>query len=200
MKEGLLRQRRNLIVTCTLLWIITFGGVEFTKISFAGFDVTFENPNALTLSIWIAFWYFLYRYYLYFLDEGIFEFQRIFNAALEQKCRPIIRHLVEKKYPGNIMTEHYSYALLKRNRWIVYGASPNPEGAGSSFETEDFEIAINPWKLWSGILTAIMNSVFRNTVVTDYLLPFVLADFILYYCGTNSWDGSFLRLLALLPE
>lgn len=47
MGDGLLRQRRNLITTCVLLWLMKYGGVSFSKFSLAGFDVEFKNPEAL---------------------------------------------------------------------------------------------------------------------------------------------------------
>jgi hypothetical protein len=195
MGEGLLRQRRNLIIACALLWVMKYGGVTFSKFSLAGFDVVFKNPNALILSIWIAFAYFLYRYYQYFSDEGIGKLQRVFSAALEQKCEPIIGHLVKEKFPTSNDVVRYSYAFLKINRWIYKGqAKGGYDPTYGSAINEQFELAISRWKLWKGILPAVIDSVFRNSVVTDYLLPFALACFILYYCGANDWSGSFLRL------
>lgn len=195
MGEGLLRQRRNLIIACLLLWVMKYGGVTFSKFSFVGFDVVFKNPNALILSIWIAFAYFLFRYYQYFSDEGIAKLQQTFDTALENKCRPIITHLVKQQFPANNDALLYSYAFLKRDRWKyrVQTLSPYDSATGSA-GNEQFEMTISRWKLWKGILSAVLDSVLRNSVVTDYLLPFGLACFILYYCGTNDWSGSFLRL------
>ena len=99
MTESLLRQRRNLIITCVLLWMLKYGGVSFTKLSFAGFDIEFARPHVLTLSIWIAYAYFLYRYYLYFLSEGVTKLQSATENAINAKCAPIIRRLVRAKVP-----------------------------------------------------------------------------------------------------
>lgn len=196
MEEGLLRQRRNLMIICVLLWLMKSGGVEFSKISFAGFDVAFKNPNALILSIWIAFTYFLFRYYQYFSNEGNCKLKQVFSNSLERKCEPLIRQLVEEKYPQNL-EKIYDYKTLKKNLWIYKGNNiQHPyDPVSTEMKLEPFEIAIGRWKLWKGILSAIMDSIFRNSVVTDYLLPFILADLILYYCGTNNWNGSFLRLI-----
>ena len=195
MGDGLLRQRRNLIITCVLLWVMKYGGVSFSKFSLAGFDIVFKNPNVLILSIWIAFAYFLCRYYQYFSDEGIDKLQRIFGEAFEQKCEPIIRHLVKEKFPTNNDALRYSYAFLKRDRWVYKGqAIGGYDPTYGSSINEEFELAISRWKLSRGILSAILDSVFRNSVVTDYLLPFAFAGFILLYCGANDWSGSFLCL------
>lgn len=188
MGEGLLRQRRNLIITSILLLVMKYGGVTFTKFSFVGFDIQFKNPNVLILSIWIAFAYFLYRYYQYFSDEGINKLQSVFIRAFENKCAPIIRNLVTEKFPNNNNnTVSYSYDALKKNSWVYKGYTIN------GFSTS-FELPIGQWQLWKGIVSAIIDSIFRNSVVTDYLLPLLIACFVLYYCGVDDWSGSFLRL------
>lgn len=198
MGDGLLRQRRNMITTCVLLWLLKYGDVNFSKLSLAGFDVQFKNPEALILAIWIAFAYFLYRYYQYFSGEGTVKLKKVFEAAFEQKCEPIILNLVKSRHPTNNDALRYSYAFLKRNGWLYKGQAlggPYDPATGTSPGNEQFELTIRRRQLWKGILSAIADSVFRNSVVTDYLLPFALACFILYYCGTDDWKGSFFRLL-----
>jgi hypothetical protein len=180
-----------------ILWLLKYGDVIFSKFSLAGFDVEFKNPEALILAIWIAFAYFLYRYYQYFSGEGTETLKKVFAAALEQKCEPIIRNIVKSHHPTNNDAIRYSYAFLKRNDWLYKG-----HALGGSYDpatatipgNEQFELAIGRQQLWKGIVSAIADSIFRNSVVTDYLLPFALACFILYYCGADDWKGSFFRL------
>ncbi len=197
MGEGLLRQRRNLITTCVLLWLLKFGGVTFTGFSIGGVDVEFGNPDALVVAIWLAFWYFLYRYYQYFSSEGIEKLHRVFEAALDKKCAPIIKRIVKDKYPTNNDAILYSYIFLKASEWQynghTLGGSYDPN-TGTTPRNEAFVLSIRPLALWRGILAAVFDSIFRNSVVTDYLLPFMLALFILYYCGSSDWRGSFLSL------
>ena len=158
----------------------------------------------MILSIWIAFTYFLWRYYQYFSGEGVSKLQQIFSETVKKKCRPIIRHLVIEKYPtiekNRTYIDHfYDYDDLIRANWIVYiemGSDYDP-ATSLHVKNEPLKIPIPRWKLWKGILAACMDTVLRNSVVTDYLLPFLLADYILYYCGTNDWNGSFLRLLTI---
>lgn len=195
MGEGLLRQRRNLIITSVLLWLMKYGGISFEKISFVGFDLKFKNPHALTAAIWIAFFYFLYRFYQYFSDEGVGNLNKVFHQAFEKKCKPVICGIVEKQYPNNqYMTYPYSYANLKMKGGIMNGESLDGVAEDGSSIRTSFEIPISRSMLWKPIYFAITDSIFRNSVVTDYLLPFFLAGVVIYYCGSNNWDGSFLRL------
>lgn len=172
--------------------------MTFTKFSFAGFDVKFENPNVLTLSIWMAFAYFLYRYYQYFSDEGIEKLYKTFEAALEKKCEPIIEAIVKSKYPKNNDACRYSYGLLKLSKWKYNGHELDVDydpSTGTIVRDPYFEIPITKLDLKSGFITAALDTIFRNSVITDYLLPFALAFYVLAYCGSDNWPGSFFRLL-----
>lgn len=199
MGEGLLRQRRNLITVSVVLWLLKYGGVTVSKFELAGFDIVLKKPEAFILSIWIAFAYFLYRYYQYFADEGVEKLQKVFAASIERKCEPLIRSLVKKAHPTNNDAHLYSYAFLKRDGWLYKG-----HALGEGYDTatssipgnQYFELAIRRRQLWKGILLSMLDSIFRNSVVTDYLLPFAIAGFIIFYCGSNDWNGSFVQFLA----
>lgn len=190
MTEGLLRQRRNLFITCVLLWVMKYGGVTFTKFSLAGFDVVFARPGVLILAIWVAYAYFLYRYYQYFSKEGVLKLKSVFAEALEEKCEPVIRSLVKRAHPHYNVALRRNFATLRGNGWIYQGQDLIPDGGGTIREVPPFELRIAPWKLSGGVVRAILDSIFRNSVVTDYLLPFAFADYILWYCGALDWYGS----------
>ncbi|MDD2915429.1 MAG: hypothetical protein PHP70_08935 [Gallionella sp.] len=193
MGEGLLRQRRNLITACVLLWFMKYAGITFTKISITGFDIAFANPVAVTTAIWISFTYFLYRYYQYFSDEGVLKLSRVFEDALENNCRPIIQELVinfPTTFGGN-----YSYRSLKTNGWMYqWNKMEQYDTSTGTVNSTNMEDKITRWMLRKGIFNAYADSIFRNSVVTDYLLPFALAGWVIYYCGSDDWQGSFIRL------
>lgn len=194
MNEGLLRQRRNLIIVCIFLWIMKFGGVAttFSKLSFAGLDIEFKNPDALIQTIWIAFAYFFFRYYQYFVTDGIKVLHQVLNEVYEQRCSPVIQQFVKKKIHLNDIKKsnnpYYKYKNLKINDWMF---RYSPKTNSGDHYTHEFKIT--RWMLKKQILFAWIDVFFRNKASTDYLLPFFLSFFILYYCGSNDWNGSFLR-------
>lgn len=190
MSDGLLRQRRNLIIVCILLWMMKSGGVTFSKLSFVGFDIAFKNPDVVIQLIWLAFAYFFFRYYQYFATDGINKIQDTLTRAYDQRCNPIIRQLVNDESQNGIdkcNNTLYEYSVLRKNHWI-FNYYPK-----TGFKDQSIDIKITRWKLKKGILLAWIDTFFRNTVGTDYLLPFFFAFFILYYCGSYDWDGSFFR-------
>lgn len=189
MNEGLLRQRRNLFVVCGLFWLLKFGQVEFSKFSFAGFDITFNRPEALYLSLWIAFSYFFYRYYQYFVKFGQAEVIEQYKGALNQLCLSWMSK-VHKDHPEWVTNTGYpKFIELIRAKFVVKAeerilVDQVPKGQ------RNFEVKLNRLRLTVQTLGVLIESTFRSTVVTDYLLPFFFAFFVMLYCGVGDWAGS----------
>jgi hypothetical protein len=172
-----------------------YGGVTLSKFSLAGFEVTVARPEVLLLAIWLAYAYFLYRYYQYFSDEGVSRLKKVFFEALEKKCHPLIKNIVESSYPHANKAITYSFSMLSQRKWVYHGQDLTPNEHGHVTQMNEFAISIPPSRIKRGVAAAALDTVFRNSVVTDYLLPFGLAMFVLWYCGYPDWSGSFLRFI-----
>jgi hypothetical protein len=121
MSEGLLRQRRNLIMSCILLWLMKYGGIHLHKLSIAGFEVEFERPEVIVLALWIAFSYFLYRYYQYFASDGLPKLVAEYANSLDTKCMPLIQSRVLAAHPTPHNMPDCRYCVLKRDGWKING-------------------------------------------------------------------------------
>lgn len=62
----------------------------------------------------------------------------------------------------------------------------------------EFEVRLNRWSVGGRIVASVLEGVFRSTIGTDYLLPFVIALCILLYCGRGDWPGGLAEVLFLL--
>ena len=195
MTDGLLRQRRNLIIACVLLWTMKYGGITISKILLAGFEVHLQRPEAIIQAIWIAFAYFLYRYYQYFSSEGVSKLKEVVAQKLNERCEPIIKRRVKSAHPYNNDAVLYAYDVLKTNRWIYHGQDHIPDDDGKIYRTTTFDFEITRISLAVPMAKAISDSLFRNSVATDYIFPFALAAFVLFYCGQADWQGSFLNFI-----
>lgn len=195
MSDSLLRQRRNLLIACILLWLLRYGGVTFTKLSFAGFDIEFARPHVITLSIWIAYFYFLYRYYLYFVSDGLHKLETAFIVSIDEKCSTPIKRIVLLKEPDYQVEPTHYLSAIRHRKWVFAGQKIIRNSKGDPERGVPFELPISPWQLIGPISHAVMSTCIRSSVVTDYLLPFAIAFFILWYCGSTDWSGSFLSIL-----
>jgi hypothetical protein len=199
MNEGLLRQRRNLFITSVILFVLKDAGIAISKLSFAGFEITVSNPRLLYGCLWIAFAYFFYRYYQYFTAEGLAKLSETFAAVLDKKCAATIYALVQKAHPDMEPGLNFTYRILKDRKWIYCVQKHIKDESGTTIRLEDVNVPIGRWSLRRGITFALLEGTFRDSVVTDYLLPFVVGMFVLWYCGRGEWPGSFSSLLFSAP-
>ena len=195
MNEGLLRQRRNLFITSVILFVLKDADITVSKLSLAGFEITIANPRLLYGCLWAAFAYFFYRYYQYFTGEGLEKLSETFSGALERRCAPAIRARVQQALPDVESGQTYSYRVLKQRSWIYYAQKHIRDESGMTLRLEDVDIPISRWSLRKHIAYALLEGTFRNSVVTDYLLPFAVGMAVLWYCGRGEWPGSLASLL-----
>jgi hypothetical protein len=198
MNEGLLRQRRNLFTVCLLLWALKYGQVQFTKASFAGFDVTFHRPEVLYLALWASYAYFLYRYYQYFVRHGAHEVSTLFEGKFERLALNWMAKVHRQHPEWETKTGYPKMWELVKCGFLVCSEERIMEN-GQEKGRRSFEVRLNPAVAWTRMFASVLEGTFRSTVGTDYLLPFVIALTVLLYCGRGDWPGSLSEVLIPRP-
>jgi hypothetical protein len=66
---GLLRQRRNLMITSVLMPLCLLSGANLEEITLLGTKITVQNPFVIYVGICVVFTYTLVRYYQYYLRD-----------------------------------------------------------------------------------------------------------------------------------
>jgi len=67
--DGLLRQRRNLLLISLIMPLFFLSGASIDKINILGTIITIKNPLIVEYSLLILFVYFLLRYWQYYQEE-----------------------------------------------------------------------------------------------------------------------------------
>ena len=168
-----------------------FAGVEVSKLSFLGLDFDkFGNPSALYLAIWVSFFYFLFRYYQYFSQEGRQKLSRYFYEELERHIMDRISNLANQINEGAVFHPK-QLALLERGSWSIrvsYDSGPNGSG-GRNKETRNI---IFPTKELPKLKALSFIKISLNTsLITDYVLPFIIAAISLLYSGYGAQSGLY---------
>ncbi|MGR5250187.1 hypothetical protein ACPV4Z_17110 [Vibrio aestuarianus] len=70
LSSGLLRQRRNLLISSVAVFIFIALGFELTELRFLGNIAKVNNPHAVPILLFIAHSYFTLRYWQYYLEEN----------------------------------------------------------------------------------------------------------------------------------
>lgn len=69
-RDGFVRQRRNLIIMSLVVLFSELAGLKIEKISIFGNEATIGKPELVTITLWIFLFYWLIRYYQYFHEIG----------------------------------------------------------------------------------------------------------------------------------
>jgi hypothetical protein len=189
MSEGLIRQRRNLISVSCVLIFLKFAGVEISKLSFLGLDFSeLKNPSAFYLLIWVVYFYFTFRYYQYFWQEGksrlLSYYRSDTNQCIIDKAWTNAR---EDKSCGIFRSyEPNTIAELEDNDW-KYRADYTKED-GTMIVLNKTLLKRERVKCRARV---IIHLTFNTSIFTDYILPFLLAIAVLSYCSTGSTSSLY---------
>jgi len=197
MNEGLMRQRRNLMITSAVLWVLAYGDVSIDSVTAAGISVKLVRPNAFLLALWAAFWYFLIRYYQYFSTHAQPILQELFASTVRQIVNDLAYRAIKGRFGGlgsfSRQIPSFADVLVRRKEIHVY-ARPG----------ERLPVAFRLERL--SIMCMVISRLFRvgvsSTYLSDYLLPFVFSLSVLGYAASADWNGGYSQLLAssLLPN
>lgn len=96
---GFIRQRRSLIVVSLLLFFYYYADAKIgPSLNVLGVPITLQNPEHVTAVFWIAWVYFLVRYYQYLRDLGDKGFRRAYHESLERYIHRFAVHRMERQF------------------------------------------------------------------------------------------------------
>lgn len=82
-RDGFIRQRKNLIAISLLLVFAETSGIEINKINLLGNEVSLKNSNIVYIVLWVALFYWFVRYYQYFRDLNDKGFKTTFFERMD---------------------------------------------------------------------------------------------------------------------
>ena len=193
MSDGLLRQRRNLISISCVLVFVKFSGVKIDHLSFLSIDFgALDNPSAIYIAIWTAFFYFLFRYYQYFTQEGLRKLKQQYYECQEAR---IFRYVEALAKSIDARANHHPAQLkaLENENWkfrVTYPGDQNPETG--EIETTVKNFVVPKSVIYKKMFVSVCEASVNTSAITDYILPFLIAAFALVYCFFGA-DSSLLQ-------
>ncbi len=196
MSEGIRRQRRSLIITSLILSFMKYGGITIKKISVLGVEILLSNISALYVFIWLIWFYFLIRYYQYFMQEGVPKMTISFQTMLTEICRAKIKALVKAEHPRvQGSSQQFDYNILKKSNWYTINyVGQELKEADVYNASNPFEMDIKLWSLWKEILISYYQVFVNKSVMTDYILPLLIAAFAFIYSNLGNWPGNIFNI------
>jgi hypothetical protein len=170
------------MIVSLLLCFLAFAEVAPQHITVLGTELSnFGNPEAVILTLWIVWFYFLIRYTQYFTQEGYAIFAQTLATTLNEICAPRIKEIVLAKHPNNHLRD-YGLSAIKNYNWTYNGQTEEEDDTGER-KYENFKMKIDRSDLWKQYVLAILNVTFAKSAVSDHLVPFGIAMFAAIYSG-----------------
>lgn len=190
MTEGLLRQRRNLLVVSIAVIFFYLADIQITEVNLLGTKILLRNEIAVHVSLWIFFFYFGYRYTIYYLEEPLERLLNDYRSVLDRLAESKLRRLALKQNNQNLdadilkqVVSDRKFSLMRSGNykslsWLT--AETNGLHAGtihSDDQHRDVHVSSIYWKpyflfhrFWAVIILSA-----KDSRVSDYWLPFLVA-------------------------
>ena len=206
MTDGLLRQRRNLLILSLILLFLKQGqAVISPALSISGANLKLANPVVIYEGIWIAFFYLNLRYFQYFIADGLEKLRSVWNHNLDKEARPQVQEYVgaQMKLKGIVGFEFNMpmFHVLEKNALFTWKFMKHhirfPSEADVVYKADKVpDILVPVSVVVIPHLKALWKTIFISTVFSDYALPILLAFFALTFCSLNDWNGGLINILS----
>lgn len=189
-RGGFIRQRRNLIVISLVTLFAQYADVTLSQLNVFGNVITIGHPIAIRAVLWIAWFYWLVRYFVYYHDVGDKGFWRVRIEQLSKLLKrdaPILlgRHLrTHEKWDcsdGKIECKFGTLDVRQvEGAWRIRitNTTINCErthGNNSSTNINERDLFVTGKQLSRYQRHAFVRAVVSTRLATEYALPFAIA-------------------------
>lgn len=183
-REGFVRQRRSLIATSLALLLYSSSGVRLDAIDILGNSFTIARPAYIPLALWVAWFYFLLRYYQYLQDLPDAGWREAVAARVNTRVRrmaerellvrlaqPVWHQPIVDLPPMDLLYEGPDSVRLKASGAIAYKTE---KGLGRQ-EFSDVSINFSRGQLILPRLLSHLGAAINTRYFTEFALPFLVA-------------------------
>lgn len=192
-RTAFVRQRRNIIAISLILLFAETTGISVDHLNILGIDVELDNPDSVMNWLWAGYWYWLLRYYQFFLataNKGV-------HAGFESRLLPkLIRFAKEKEEaesdelktarlmsPDRVVFLHLIGASFMRDtphrfvraQFNVITERNVSEGGNIIQEISQKTYEFSRRRLFFPVTRAVLLTVINTPVLSEYFFPFAIA-------------------------
>lgn len=182
-------ERRNLTVTSIgfITYFYAGGSLPDTSVRLEVVNVEFSRPEVLAVIVWLAFIWFIYRYWL--THNG--DFTNYFSSELTHwQGKSYIKNYASKNIGQDLVTDQdkgyhvnslaWSGGCLNINVIYAEGIVRNANGEIGSYSSTDISNKHEPIKMsdakgWLLALRASMECMFKYPSFSNYIVPYILS-------------------------
>lgn len=178
------RQRRNILLVATGLIFVKLAKIHFdSEIVVLGNHATIGNPRAIKCALWTLWGYWLYRYFVIFLDLADSGYKRKVNLYLSSLAKRLALNKIETETGSKVGNMQYlttgdsplSWVKKERFAWratiesVIYDPDGEPIALPNEFHVEVRGAELRRLRIQAHIAIAL-----KTRFLTEYWLPFLL--------------------------
>ncbi|WP_417552520.1 hypothetical protein [Marinomonas fungiae] len=181
MSEGLLRQRRNLLISGSILVFFKMSNLSASKLTIAGLEFEkLDNASVVYLYLWIAFLYFFWRYSQYYRQEGHLKATKGINSRMRHVMEEKVRHGIYRYVPEtheirDSMSFMVDRMMRERRVIIIHYEHENADRQMYELELGLIEYLIIKLRVYTYVT-------FLTSSNSDYVLPLIVGAGVFAYC------------------
>lgn len=208
-REGFIRQRRNLMLMSVVVFFAQYVGLEFKQLSFLGNQASIASSSSVMGFLWLLFGYWFIRYLQYFheiseqggvglIDKFMFKRNQGVLTRLQKKevSDRSIKYIVVEVNPKLVDMEDVSYRLASCKvlhwRYFFGRVMMRVEVSAGSLRQRVNNVEINRrTSLLEVLVPTIKASVyiaFRTRLISEYILPVLLCFLPISYWLYAAWS------------
>jgi hypothetical protein len=191
--DSFLRQRRNLYIATGILFFSFLAKVNVSKLTIAGISFeSFDNPEVFYAFLWVIWFYFLYRFVVYFIEDEKEAFLKMWVREIHRYTNPklekIARENCEFEYSGNVN----GYYSMKECGWIIH-FQETWEHEAEGCKVINKEIPISYVQVVLPVVRGAARFCLVTPAITNYILPLALSLLLLFTVGFATWEGALVQ-------
>ena len=179
LSPGLLRQRRNLLVTSLILLFLHYSGAEVRSITPPGVSIELSNPEMVLKFLLLFQIYFFIRYYQYFAQEKSQSLLSAINTWFEKftanRLHAIKMEALPNAEPG---IDTYAWMNSKKIGFMEREFRCSVHDEENTLRSASYSTSL--WQFIPHYLSACFLAVFNTSYLTDYVLPAIVAAYALW--------------------
>jgi hypothetical protein len=177
LRDGFIRQRRNLIVISLILLFAETSNLSLTKINLFGNELLIPSPVTVNYALWVAFLYWLLRYWQYYRHvDGSDQFRKAYKGRLNMAFEECFRRKEESADPSVFAISSFNlrHRSMKRIdvqylKHIVVKENPRQTTQAEVKDSLTFFHLVMPR------IRSMIYIIVNTRLATEYILPFVIA-------------------------
>ena len=197
LRDGFVRQRRNLIISSLVLTFAQASGLTITKLNIFGNEFDLAHPYSVITALWIATWYWAIRYYQYFTELKPLGIKSTYLEKFQSYIPSIALNKLKEKHPhllsppadapnASVRIELMDYVCYERREnyeraTLATIVTVQAKDFESVQEIGPIEIITMTKHLYKQKALSIFHVFFNTTKFTEYILPFLIFLLALLY-------------------